>query len=222
MASHELSGWKRELAAKRLAELGKFVPTEKEIASAERWAQRQAKENSEVWRKFVAGKGAADARLKLVGQSPFLVAPDAPYPAPMIEDFSHLPEPVRMERSHWVMWERAHEGWRQAEHSGDDLTAIQFSAMTIKLREAWEKARRDREGWEIANRKLAPIGEIEAVLQKFAHPLRTLLENIENELATLVNPDDPQFARRKIAEWKHERLFPPIADLINGLESLAA
>lgn len=206
MAGHELASWKKELAAQRMADKGCA------LGAAERWAQRQAKENSEVWRRFVAGKGAAEARMQLVGAGP---APVVLPPEPMDPD---QPEAIYMERAHWAMWQAAHLSWKRAEAERDELGAIQYSAMTVKLREAWQKAKAAREEWEISNRKVVPLQEIEAVLQKFAVPLRALLENFENELATMVNPDDPGFARRQIAEWKVERLYPPIAELIENLE----
>ena len=214
MAGHELKEWKKELAALRAREQGR-VPDAKD----QRWAQRQCQGNTDEWQRFVASKGARDARLKIVGEKP----PESLAPPSSEEIDPSLPEPVYMERVHWAMWKAAYLSWRTAT---EEIDEIQYAAMTVKLRESYEKARRDREAWEIAHRRLIDISETREAQTAWLQT-RNLIDNLPQEFSIMLResglPDDLlEVVRRKLSEWVTGPYQQAFTDVIAKFQQLAA
>lgn len=212
MADHALKELKKEFARWQNTTL--------------RTAQRHAAKNSEQWQEFTRIKLAASANL--VTLCPDGLGPVRPAPPSAIEPpeggeeiSPSLPEALYMERVQWAIYRDVYSSWRMATARCDDISAISFAAMTVKLLPVYLKAKHARRDWEIENRRLLPIEEYQAVRTGFLIPLSGLLDNVENELAMLANPSDPDFAREKILEWKLSRLQPRIQEAIRAFEEAA-
>jgi hypothetical protein len=57
-------------------------------------------------------------------------------------------------------------------------------------------------------------------VKHFIAPLGELLNNIEIELPSIANPDNQEFARSQIAEWKRKKLQPQIEEMLKGISDL--
>lgn len=206
-----------------------------EVTSATvRKAQRHAKANHPDWAAFVGSQAIEAVKVEegqprpaeqvaaLAVKSPLLPENATPPDFIDLED-AELSDPEKVEKVQWQIWEFNARQWKYwAARNDNPQMALAFSKTTLDARKAYNEAREAREAWEIENRRVIPTGDFHAYRMRFLIPLRNLLDNLPNELAKLVNPQDPEFARREAESWKLDRLQPQIQQLIDGVDELQA
>lgn len=190
----------------------------------EKCARDHARKNHPDWQRFV-GQAAVES---VTAPSPATVAalaqvsPMRPPVEPVaVELDASLPEPVYMERAHKAIWEGTFHAWERARRQGDEMLAAVLVQQLPKLRESYEKARRDREAWEVSMRNLIPTGQVYQIASEFGVPLRNKVEGMDNDLAPRLCPEDPDRARRVIREWQEGEMFPVIDAFIEAIKAAA-
>ncbi len=151
----------------------------------------------------------------------------SPYrPETQLPAFYDVPDedlhPVeRMEKDAWQLHEKTFRLWEEL--VGDPLStaiAIVYARELPKLRENHEKARREREAWELTQRIIVTLPEFQAFQHEFLTPLAELLRGIPVELPSVVNPENVAFARQQLRDWLVEKVNPRIEEMMRAANEL--
>lgn len=123
----------------------------------------------------------------------------------------------------WRLHSETFRLWTQQLHTpGGDMSAFVLARELPKLRENYLRARKDWEDWQVRQRLTITRGEFESFVGSFLLPLSALLKGIPTELATLVNPGDPNFAREQLIGWQRNRAAPQIAAMLDGIDGFVS
>lgn len=192
-----------------------------------RQAQRDAATNAEPWKAFTQNLASCGARARLSTEGPgkgtagaFSIIPPGK-PTVTVEGLweldESLPAPERMVKAHLVMWQHHYNAWRaEMGEGGSPELALSHAAATMKAREAYEKAKTKLEQAQAAARHVVPMTEFQVLRRGFLIPLAKMLKNIPAEIAALVNPDNPTFARERAEHWLVDKLQPQIVATIHA------
>lgn len=198
-----------------------------------RTAQRHQKAKHPDWQRFLGNcavegvKRQADEGAMTPVEAAALgeVSPLAPVEVPSwyaVDDADLSPVQVTEKRA-WEAHDRTFRAWQDMQsHHGDKLVSLAYVREIPKLRENWDKARRERERWEVEQRRLIPINEFEAFRTQFIAPVAEMLANLPAELAAVVNPDNPAAARVAITEWLRSKAQRTIEAMLEGSREFAA
>jgi len=69
---------------------------------------------------------------------------------------------------------------------------------------------------------LVTLQEFQSFQAKFLSPLAEMLKNIPTELAALVNPDNPDYARAQFHHWLTDKAEPRIRQMLEASGELCA
>lgn len=198
-----------------------------------RTAQRHQKGKHPDWQRFLgncaidgvkrqaAGEVMAPVEAQAIGE----VSPLAPAENPgwYAADDSDLSPVQQTEKHAWEAHDRTYRAWRDMQAGPHEaLVALAYVRELPKLRENWDKARREREKWEIEQRRLIPLNEFERFRVEFIAPVAELLANLPAELAAVVNPGDPATARAAITDWLRNKGQRTISAMLEGTSAFAA
>lgn len=198
-----------------------------------RSAQRHQKQGHPDWQRFIGATAIEGATRKAKEglmrpeESTALaqVSPLRPGDRPAFYDRSDTDlSPVQIkEKQAWELHARTYEQWSEliCQAGGSEMAVVLLNQLP-KLRENHEKAQQAREKWEIEQRMLIQAGEFEQFSAEFILPLAELLRNIPTELAALVNPDNPAFAREKLMNWLRDKAQPQIQAMLNESKDFLA
>lgn len=198
-----------------------------------RTAQRHQKAGHPDWKRFL-GNCAVDGVKRQAEEGVMApveqvalgaVSPLAPAEVPewyQVPDADLSPVQVTEKRA-WEAHDRTFQAWLEMQgHMGDALVKLAYVRELPKLRENWDKARRERERWEVESRRLIPVNEFEAFRTQFIGPLAEMLANLPAELAAVSNPDNPAGARAAITEWLRTKGQRTIEAMLEGSREFAA
>lgn len=198
-----------------------------------RTAQRHQKAGHPDWKRFLGNcavegvKRQADEGVMAPVEAVALgaVSPLAPAEVP---EWYQVPDselsPVQLtEKRAWEAHDRTFSAWLEMQGTMTDaLLRLAYVRELPKLRENWDKARRERERWEVENRRMIPVNEFEAFRREFIGPVAEMLSNLPTELAPVANPGDPAGARAAITEWLRTKGQRTIESLLSGAQEFAA
>lgn len=123
----------------------------------------------------------------------------------------------RLEKNAWKLHADTFALWKEL--IVDPLSkaiAIVYARELPKLRENYDKARRERETWEVQQRIVVTLPEFQAFQHQFLNPLAEILRGIPTELPSTVNPDNPAFARQQLRDWLVEKVNPRIEEMLRA------
>lgn len=194
-----------------------------------RTAQRHQKGHHPDWQRFIGATAIEGAReKKKTGEmSPVQsralaeVSPLRPGDRPAFYEISDTDlSPVQIkEKQAWELHYRTYEQWAGlTDGAGTSEMAVVLLNQLPKLRENHEKAQQAREKWEVEQRMVIQAGEFEQFSAQFILPLAEMLRNVPTELAAIVNPGDPSFAREKLIRWLREKAQPQIKAMLEGAD----
>lgn len=184
-----------------------------------RTAQRHAKSGNPDWQRFIGAEAAEGVKRKAeVGhmepreaRALAQISPLAPTDRPSFYDVSDTDLDVVQiqEKQAYELHKRSFDQWqREIGTPGGQVMAAMLMREIPKLRSDHVKARKAREDWEVRQRITITRGEFEEFVGKFLDPFIGLVRAIPTELATLVNPENPDYARRQLIEWQRSRAEP--------------
>lgn len=198
-----------------------------------RTAQRHSNPKSPHpdWLKFVGATAAAGAvRKKNEGEMTVVeseamgaVSPFQPEEMPAFYQTSDSDlHPVqRLEKQAWQIHASTFSVWQEMVGSPNDAAlAIVYARELPKLRDNFDKARRERESWEMNQRMIVTMPEFQAFQNKFLSPLAEILKNIPLELPSTVNPDNPAYAQKQLRDWLKEKVNPRIEEMFREANEL--
>lgn len=150
----------------------------------------------------------------------------SPYRPVAVPAFYDVPDaelhPVQlMEKQAWSLYADTYEQWKKC-LSAPAAPAIDvvYARQLPALRENYDKARREREAWEVAQRIIVTLPEFQAFQHEFLTPLAELLRGIPVELPSAVNPENPSFARQQLRDWLIEKVNPRIEEMMRAADEL--
>lgn len=195
-----------------------------------RTAQRHSKAGHPDWLRFIGQEAAAGVKEKRkggeanAGQQAALAAV-SPFRPVELPAFYDVPDedlhPVQLsEKRAWQAHQTTFGAWERMQ--GDPMVSLAYVRELPKLRDDFVKARVDRERWELEQRRLVTMSEFERFSSEFILPLAEMLKNLPSELASMVNPDNPAFARSQIADWLRTKAQPQIGAMLRGREEFLA
>lgn len=150
----------------------------------------------------------------------------SPFRPQVLPAFYDVPDddlhPVqRLEKHAWKLHSSTFELWEElVANPLDTAIAIVYARELPKLRENYDKARREREAWEVHQRIIVTLPEFQAFQHQFLTPLAELLKGIPTELPATVNPGDPAFARQQLRDWLRDKVNPRIEEMMRAAHEL--
>lgn len=185
------------------------------------------------WQRFI-GLSAAEAvkqqkkegAMTTVGaQALGAVSPFQPSVMPTFYDVpdEELHPMQLLEKRAWELHSKAFDRWKQLMvQISDSAMAALYARDLPKMRQDFEQARQKREAWEVEQRMLVTLQEFQSFQAKFLSPLAEMLKNIPTELAALVNPDNPDYARAQFHHWLTDKAEPRIRQMLEASGDLCA
>jgi len=146
-------------------------------------------------------------------------SPFSPLPMPSYYDVpdEDLAPVQRMEKAAWSVHSKTFSLWQDyAEKREDGALAIVYARELPKLRADFDKAQDKRVAWEIQQRNLVTLAEFQQFHTAFIQPISELLKSLPYELASLVNPENPAFAREQFNHWLRDKAQPQIDSMLLG------
>ena len=194
-----------------------------------RTAQRHSKSRHPDWLKYIGATAADGVKQKknegamtpAQNQALGEASPFSPLPMPAYYDEpdEDLHPVQRMEKSAWRVHSDTFSMWQEfAGRREDGALAIVYARELPKLRADFDKAQEKRQAWEIQQRNLVTLAEFQQFHTSFIGPISELLKSLPLELASLVNPDNPAFARRQLTHWLRDKAQPQIDSMLQGAE----
>jgi hypothetical protein len=199
----------------------------------ERTARRHFARLSPEWQTFIAKQGQEAAK-HLSAAAPStpsqatalqIMGPASPadITKPPVADTpdDQLPEPARILKQQWRIYDHAAKAWQAAIIAGDELGAISLGLTTIKAQDAYYKALARHDRWELDERRKIPADEFHSFRARFILPLANSLRSLVAQLAPIMNPKDTPFAMRHGQEYMIATFNPQLQSLIDDLETRA-
>lgn len=195
---------------------------------SERQGRRDRNANLPRWQEWLRRWSAAAAVKLKAGQPPssgevaavVVMSPAGQVAEPGEADDETVAgsQPEQMVRHHWKVWQEARKAWTKALQGGDILAANAYGQAAIKAQEAYYKAQAKLEAWQLEQRRVVPMAEVQAMLAEFLQPIANLIDNIPAELAPVMNPSDPGFAMRQGQGYREQRIIPAVKRLLEAFE----
>lgn len=198
-----------------------------------RTAQRHAKSSHPDYQRFIGATAAEGVKRKSVEgsmrteEAAALATVSPMVPSEMLLFFERPDEDLNdvelQVKQSWRLHSETFRLWTQQLHTpGGEMSAFVLARELPKLRENYLRARKDWEDWQVRQRLTITRGEFESFVGAFLLPLSALLKGIPTELATLVNPGDPNFAREQLVGWQRNRAAPQIAAMLDGIDGFVS
>ncbi len=196
----------------------------------ERTARRHFNRQSPEWQAFIAKQGIQAAKniREAAPSSPAqatalqILGPVTPTgierPSAADQPDESLPEPARMLKHQWEIYDHATRAWNRAIQEGDEIKALAFGQATIKAQDAYYKAKARHDQWELDERRKIPANEFLAFRAAFIQPLANLLRNLCFQLGPIMNPTDSAFAIRVGNEHMVATVHPQLTRMIDAME----
>lgn len=144
----------------------------------------------------------------------------SPFRPAAVPAFYDVPDcelhPVQLlEKQAWQIYSDTYEQWKKSliNPLAPAIDVVYAKQLPV-LRENYDKARRERETWEVQQRIVVTLPEFQAFQHQFLNPLAEILRGIPTELPSTVNPDNPAFARQQLRDWLVEKVNPRIEEML--------
>ena len=172
-----------------------------------RTAQRNSKQRSEKWLKFLEGNVSTPV-LKTTEQVPGVPVELPPAPASVDKPVSELtPE----EWAEAETWKLLRTNAQRAQTVADPLERSAAMRHHAELLTRWHSARRARQAAEERARKVVPVEEfdlVKAIVAQIAGLISSVVE-----LAPMLNRGNPSEARQGLQAWLDNQFNPAVANL---------
>lgn len=122
------------------------------------------------------------------------------------------------------MWKTHHRLWMEAcgskeeNRPRDDGQMLVHAQACLKLKAAYDKAVRDHTQWQVEQRFMIRSDEFAGLHAEVLVPLANIMRSLPAELATSVNPQDPQFAMERIQACLVDRIEPALQRCFDRLD----
>lgn len=194
-----------------------------------RTAQRHSKNKDPRWLAWIGETAVEGVKRKNSGgtmekaEATALasISPLAPVRKPSFYDQSDSElDPVQIhEKQAWEVHSRMFAQWEDAVGSpGKDVLAGSLARELPALQSAYWKAVERRTEWEQRQRRVIERHEFDAFVARVIVPMAALLRSLPTELATITNPEKPEYARKQLLDWRRQRAEPHIREMLEGAE----